>query len=121
MAYADPAKQRAYQAAWIAKRRAAFLEGKTCAICGGVSGLEVDHLDPAEKVDHKVWSWAAKRREAELAKCQVLCRACHQEKTTAQTYPRRKHGTLTMYKRGGCRCDACRGANAEYERRRKHG
>jgi hypothetical protein len=43
--------------------------------------LELDHVDPALKVSHRVWSWARERREAELAKCQVLCHDCHVAKT----------------------------------------
>ncbi len=31
--------------------------------------------------------------------------------------PTPQHGTLTMYRGRGCRCDACRSANAEYARK----
>jgi hypothetical protein len=30
------------------------------------------------------------------------------------------HGTRTAYTHNGCRCDACRKANAAYHRRRRH-
>jgi hypothetical protein len=78
--YRDPDAQREYQRKWMANRRAAALEGKTCAVCGTADGpFDFHHVDPAEKLDHKVWSWTAAKREAELAKCLVLCRDCHIE------------------------------------------
>ncbi len=66
----------------------AYFDGKACAKCGDADRkLTLDHIDPAQKVTHKVWSWAAARREAELAKCQPLCAACHVEKSRADTSP----------------------------------
>lgn len=44
----------------------------------------MDHKDPEHKLNHRVWGWAEARREAELAKCQVLCRFCHSIKTTIE-------------------------------------
>lgn len=81
MGYKDREQQRAYQREWMARRRAAWFEGKACVDCGATDELEVDHVDPSSKVDHKVWSWSASRREAELSKCEVRCRSCHQMKT----------------------------------------
>lgn len=43
--------------------------------------LQIDHVDPSEKVTHKVWSWSEPRREEELNKCVVRCKPCHIEKT----------------------------------------
>lgn len=78
MPYRDPEAQREYQRKWMANRRASALEGKTCALCGSTDGpFDFHHVDPTQKLDHKVWSWTAKRRDAELAKCVVLCRDCH--------------------------------------------
>lgn len=71
--------QRAFQREWVRGRRAAFLQGKRCAVCGAGERLELHHVDPAAKIDHKVWSWCGERREAELAKCQVLCQDCHRQ------------------------------------------
>ncbi|MEO0322971.1 MAG: hypothetical protein AAF447_08435 [Myxococcota bacterium] len=68
----------------MAKRRAAFFAGKACVTCGATERLELDHIDPAQKVHHCVWSWSEKRRAAEVAKCQVLCRRCHKRKTRHQ-------------------------------------
>jgi 5-methylcytosine-specific restriction endonuclease McrA len=72
---------RAYQAAWMAKRRAGFFADKSCAACGSRERLELDHVDPSKKTSHSIWSWSPERREAEIAKCQVLCRPCHQLKS----------------------------------------
>lgn len=85
MPYADPEQQREYQRQWIAKRRAEWLEQHgPCVVCGSWDNLEVDHIDPATKLTHNVWSLGKAKREAELAKCQVLCREHHVEKSTAQ-------------------------------------
>lgn len=48
--------------------------------------MEVDHVDAATKVTHRVWSWAALRREAELAKCVVRCTDCHKKKSAGEKH-----------------------------------
>ena len=102
------AQKRAYQREWKKRRWAEWIESNgPCVACGSAVDLEVDHIDPSKKIDHKVWSWSAVRRNAELAKCQVLCRTCHVAKTNAQTYRAVQHGTSNMY-RLGCRCDDCK-------------
>jgi 5-methylcytosine-specific restriction endonuclease McrA len=58
-----------YRREWSAKRRAAYFYGKRCVQCGSSENLELDHVNPADK------------REAEIKKCQVLCRKCHRQKT----------------------------------------
>jgi hypothetical protein len=84
MAYSNPALQSKYQADWVRRRREAWLAANgPCRRCGSSERLEVDHVDPTAKTSHRIWSWSAERREAELRKCQVLCRACHKEKTRA--------------------------------------
>lgn len=108
-------KQRAYQRSWLRKRREAWLRvNGPCVKCGSDHEMEVDHIDPAGKVSHAVWSWSAERRRAELAKCQVLCAECHKAKTAAQR-PRAEHGTRSRYV-AGCRCCECRAANNAYAR-----
>lgn len=85
MPYKNPARQRRAQAAWLKKRRASWLrDNGPCRRCGSTANLEVDHIDPAMKVHHRVWSWARDRREAELRKCQVLCHRCHKAKTNRE-------------------------------------
>lgn len=92
-----------------ARIRAEFFTGKSCVKCGSTDSLELDHIDPAQKVGHRIWSWSAERRATEIAKCQVLCADCHLTKTKADRRARMKHGTESMY-RLGCRCEPCRDA-----------
>ena len=83
--------KRTYQREWKANRRAIYLTGKSCTVCGSTEFLEIDHIDPATKHPalikigyngaQSIWSWSPSRREAELAKCQVLCKDHHKEKT----------------------------------------
>lgn len=84
MPYADPARQREYQAKWVARRRAEWFEDKSCVECGSTSNLELHHLDPEQKVSHRIWSWSQARRETELAKCVPLCARCHAEESAHQ-------------------------------------
>lgn len=99
---------RQYQARWLRARRDAALAklGGCCARCQATDRLEVDHIDPASKVSHRMWSWSQARLDAELAKCQLLCVRCHRAKTRAELARPIPHGTSTGYRRG-CRCDAC--------------
>lgn len=119
MPYTDKDKNRQYQREWIKKRRQTFFEGKTCLFCNSDESLELDHIDRSTKVAHGIWSWSEARRNDEIAKCQVLCRKCHQDKTTKECYPERQHGTVTMYHRGGCRCRPCTDANAAQRRKER--
>lgn len=117
MPYADPEKQRAYRREWYNKRRDDWVRRNgPCVQCGSNDGLEVDHIERQSKVSHRVWSWSLERRSAELAKCQVLCRACHRAKTSAENSRPVVHGRRTTYDRRGCRCDPCREAKNGYQR-----
>ncbi len=80
------ALQRAYQRQWMRDRRAEGLAamGGKCVRCGSKDRLEVDHIDPTSKVTHRVWAMGRAKREAELAKCQLLCRSCHQKKSAPE-------------------------------------
>lgn len=100
--------RRRYQREWQAKRRSDWIDSRgPCAVCGSNENLEVDHINPATKLDHRVWNWAEPRRLKELAKCQILCSDHHKEKTAKYRALVLKHGTASMYSRG-CRCDSCR-------------
>lgn len=104
---------REYKRRWVATRRAEWMADKSCVQCGTKQSLEVDHIDPGQKVSHRIWSWAISRRDAELAKCQILCTEHHKAKTRAQR-PIPEHGTISRYgSTHKCRCDACRKANAD--------
>lgn len=98
--------------------------GGQCNNCGSKERLELDHSDfrskELEMAD--VMLWAKERLEAELAKCQVLCEKCHQEKSIGEkghevVKGTDRHGTLSMYRY--CKCDLCRAAKAEYSRNYK--
>lgn len=114
MPYADPEQQARYQREWIAKRRADWFAGRACIDCGATSDLVVDHRDPKEKVDHKVWSWREDRREAELAKCDVRCDSCHRKRHADET---RRHGIEEW--RRGCKCEVCRNAKVRIMERER--
>lgn len=120
MSYRNIEDKRKYAREWIAARRAKFFKDKYCVECGSVKKLELDHIDPSTKIDHKIWSWAEKRRKEEIAKCQVLCRICHIEKTIIEKTVPIVHNTLCGYK-NGCRCILCKEANAKYEYKRRRG
>lgn len=116
---------RKYQTAWIKARRGSWIiEHGPCVKCGSSEDLEVDHQDPSLKKlnPRNLWSMKRERRDLELAKCQVLCRDCHQIKTSAEQAlrnairrPGLPHGTQGGYRRG-CRCDQCQEG---YSRARK--
>ena len=74
----------AYRRKWKAARRASFFDGKSCVKCGSIERLELDHIDRSTKIDHNIWSWSEARRNAEIAKCQILCYVCHKEKTRSE-------------------------------------
>lgn len=104
MAYKNKTTQREYQRNWVANRRSIFLKDKCCAICGAENDLQLDHIDPDTKKDHRIWSWSQSRIREELMKCQILCLPCHQLKTHADNNWS-THGPAAY--RAGCRCDKC--------------
>lgn len=105
MTFKSLESKREYQKKWLAARRLAYFKDKLCLVCGTQDNLELDHIDPDTKTDHRIWSWAAERRNKELEKCQVLCQKHHLEKTIVYRIENRKHGR-TMYSYG-CRCKIC--------------
>lgn len=114
-------KKRRYQQLWHYRRRTQWLyENGPCARCGSIKSLEVHHVRPEDKIEHWVWSWRKERRDAELAKCEVLCRKCHLIQT-GKDFGWWKHGARGY--QNGCRCEECRaGHNArakDYTRRKR--
>jgi 5-methylcytosine-specific restriction endonuclease McrA len=82
MPYKDLKRQRAYQREWMARQRREYLAtAGGCVECGATENLHVDHIDRETKVSHRIWSWRKELRDAELAKCQILCAICHRAKT----------------------------------------
>ncbi len=112
MPYADPEVQAEYQRQWMANRRAEWFADKSCSWCGSTQNLELDHVDSASKVSHRIWSWSRARRDAELAKCQVLCNECHTAKSLSMdntTFINGfVHGSRSMYQIHRCRCEKCK-------------
>jgi 5-methylcytosine-specific restriction endonuclease McrA len=117
-------RMRKYQREWRQARWQAWVdENGPCAQCGSDEGVQVDHMDPDKKVSHRIWSWREERRLEELAKCQVLCRPCHNEKTSRERGAP-EHGTNARYtsKKYYCRCQPCKSAhnavNKKYQRKK---
>lgn len=106
------------------ERRNAAIDilGGKCKRCGTIENLQFDHTDRKKKSADiaKIWSYAEARWLEEVNKCQLLCRTCHVDKTfESGDIPNKKraaHGSLVMYQRYKCRCDACREINNRYSR-----
>lgn len=111
MPFKNPAKRLEYAREWYAARRVRAIEslGGKCVVCGDTEDLEFDHIDPATKVSHRIFSWSWARIEEELKKCQLLCAKHHQDKTIA--YISTAGGTWATRKnhhKKGCGCTSCR-------------
>lgn len=115
MPYKDKNKQNAYQLARMKARREKWIiENGPCKKCGSEDYLQMDHINPSQKVSHRIWSWSEARVLIELAKCQVLCRSCNIAKRWQGK--RAKHGTDSKYF-SGCRCRACKDAKTAWNRK----
>lgn len=119
MPYKDKIKQLEYQRQWMQKRRNSFFVDKTCIECDSTEKLELDHVDPKTKIDHRIWSWSETRRLEEIAKCQILCQTCHKKKNIKQIKANiPEHGTYS-YKHKKCRCNICVISYRDYNRETK--
>lgn len=89
--------------------------GGKCVLCGSTGGLEMDHIDRTTKLFTISIGWSRKPEEfwAEVAKCQLLCRDHHAEKTAREQEV--GHGEGLSGKKN-CPCDKCRAKKAEYMR-----
>ena len=117
VSYADPERQRQFAREWVRARREAWFADKACVRCGSKDELELDHIDPALKVSHSIWSWSKSRFLAEVAKCQPLCHRCHLEKTFGGPVGTdANHGTRRRHD-SGCRCVPCRMAYQDHKKR----
>jgi len=93
--------------------------GGACTICGATTDLHFDHIDPAEKsfdISRNV-TLSNEAVRAELAKCQILCRTHHEEKT-ARENTGITHGTPTGWMRSRCKCDECSAARRAWNEAR---
>lgn len=113
MPYKDRSVKREYQRTWVAARRADYMDGRKCASCGSAENLENDHIDPSQKITHKVFSLSLAKRSTELLKCQALCVDCHRTKTAKDRLEKTPltHGA-SGYRRG-CRCAKCKVGHRE--------
>lgn len=100
------------------RAHAIALLGGRCVVCGQTDGLEIDHINPADKTMElaKAWSTSSQRYYGEVAKCQLLCRRHHHAKSAAERGV--PHGGGLSGKRN-CPCQPCRTRKAEYNRHYK--
>ena len=108
----------AYQRKRLADRRDAYFADKCCKRCGSHENLANHHRNPKTKGRNfnTVFGWSEARREAELAKCDVLCKSCHSKLHNRKRMKPIVHGTLNGYIHRICRCDECRDAYNDYQR-----
>lgn len=108
---------REYIQRYRKRRRDEAIErlGGACTRCGSTEDLHFDHIDASTKVREIASLLTASKAmfEAELTKCQLLCRPCHLEKTRAsgdvRMQPELRHGeNTTLYFNYGCRCEPCK-------------
>jgi len=108
---------------WQARKELALerLEGK-CAGCGSSEDLQFDHIDPSTK-EHKIssiYTYSMERFLAEVDKCQLLCRECHEKKSikdAGKESSKGLHGSRSAARHcGPPMCDACREASRKYQK-----
>jgi hypothetical protein len=92
------------------KRRKPMLDylGGQCVRCGSTEELQFDHIrreDKSFNISTKM-TLSDPEVRAELDKCQLLCKDCHQRKTGAEMEGF-THGTLYAWMKKGCRCEVC--------------
>lgn len=77
------------QKKWAAEKYAAVMGqiidvlGGRCIVCGSTNSLQCDHVDPRTKLFAigSGWTRPAEELWLEVAKCQLLCRPHHEQKT----------------------------------------
>lgn len=77
-------KRRYYTKMALGKK----LLGGKCVRCGSTKRLQFDHIERRANVPGrrqliitKIWTYSDERFRAELKKCQLLCRTCHDDKS----------------------------------------
>ena len=124
----DPDAYNEYMRDYMAERyraRMAFAHerlGGKCAKCGSTDDLQLDHVDPSTKeftIAKKAAGVSEERFLRELAKCQLLCKTCHNLKSIAETGKQpvgERHGTISMATHRRCRCEPCLEVRRKYNR-----
>lgn len=116
-------ERRIYDRERYYRRKARLIEilGGKCAQCGLTDQLEFDHKDSSTKAFTIGDSWTKplSEIEAELSKCQLLCKDCHLDKTCAEKCKLTPHGTISGYYTRKCRCEECKKAYAKYRKERR--
>ena len=108
-----------YQKLRYKKRRDSAIQalGGKCVHCGSLENLELDHIDANTKtysVGKIIGGGNKAKVQAELAKCQVLCKDCHIKKSYAEgDLYSVEHGGGTSGKKN-CKCAPCKSKKAEY-------
>ena len=116
-----PAPRRRYKALKYKRTVALFkaLLGGKCVVCGATEQLEIDHIDPATKEFEltKSNTYSRKKVMEELAKCQLLCKTCHLEKTKREKTKRERK--REREKKGEKKKKRKRGREKEEKKRKK--
>lgn len=126
MANKDKEKYNAYMKDYMLRRYHKRMQaakdhlGGKCVKCGALNDLELDHIDRSTKsfTIGNLWSVNEKRFWEEVNKCQLLCMACHEQKTLidmGQKSARLTHGTLSSYRY--CKCAECKAAKSAYSKK----
>jgi len=91
-------------------------ENGPCVSCGSWYFLTIDHIDPSTKDRRlkghgnakRLWHLNKKDRLVELAKCQVLCKTCHDAKSGSEAAARRKDTCKRGHPKKNGYCATCR-------------
>lgn len=105
-----------YQAA---KQQLIEMLGGKCTACGTTEDLQFDHVSRVMKKFAIMTRWNRGHGELaeELAKCQLLCKPCHLEKTKAELG--NEHGGGKTGRRN-CSCEPCRARRRENNKEYRH-
>lgn len=131
-----PEFTREYMHRLYVEQRASFTQrlGGYCVRCGSQDDLQFDHIDPTKKSFNVGVLFGKKKLPqvyAELDKCQLLCRQCHQAKTAEESSVRMKaeniqrngpdgfqHGTVYSFMKAKCQCTVCLNFKQKWNERR---
>ncbi len=116
-------RDRAVHTRYVKRHREEWVAANgPCAKCGSSEGLVTAYRDPASanRMASTIWAQSAAVRDIELAKCHVICGQCYLADQAAERRGRGfKHGTQSMYRKHGCRCDECRAWNTARGRKER--